>query len=209
MDTTMKPRLAARLTTALLSAALLLPTAAHAERVVVEDATNDVVTTLADSSLMGDGDELVAAPDHASTDITRTVVDHRAGRLTVTASFRDLRRSFGTWAVLRVRTSQRTWTVFVEGSGGQTVTAIVNRSGATCRGLLTTVDPAADTVSVRVPTACIRDPRWVQVAMLVASREVRHDPRLGDQLDEFADDAFADGMIRDSGWTMGPKVRRG
>lgn len=206
----MTHRLRARLAVAaFLPLVALAPAVAHAETVVVEDATGDVVTAPSDP-FSGDGaDELVAAPDHASTDITRTVVDHRAGRLEVTASFRDLRRSFGKRALLRVRTPQRTWTVVVEGSGGQTFTAVSSGPTAGCRGLRTTFDPAADTVSVRVPTACIRDPRWVQVAMLVVSSEVRHDPRLGDQLDEYADDPFADGLTDDSGWTMGPRVRRG
>jgi hypothetical protein len=207
----MSHRFRARVLAALLPAiVLLVPAAAHAERVVTGDALGDVVTTTVSDPFLLGGGELVPSPDNTSTDITRTVVDHRAGRLKVTASFRDLRRSFSDTVLMLIRTPRKSFTVYAHRGGSQTVSMLGGRrSDVDCHGLLTTFDQAADTVSVRVPTSCIRDPRWVQVALAVATGEVRHDPEAGDQVDAFIDDAFSDGFTDDSAPAMGPRVRRG
>jgi hypothetical protein len=113
-------------------------------------------------------DPFVPAPDNETTDITRTVVDHRTGLLKVTASFRDLQHTFDDSLVMRIRTPQRTWTVFVERRGKQTLTTMYGRrSDSTCRRLWTTADLSSDQIEVKVPTSCLGDPRWVQVALEV------------------------------------------
>jgi hypothetical protein len=217
----MTHRLGTRLLAVLLPAtALLLPPAAHAERVVTEDAVGDVVSEPYDTSVSVEAtddppeevaDPFVPDPDNETSDITRTAVDHRTGVLKVTASFRDLRHTFHDSLVMRIRTPQRRWTVYVERSGKQTLTAMSGRrSDSTCRGLRTTADLSTDRIDVKVPTSCIGDPRWVQVGLGVFGTEVTHDPEVGDVLHGSLDDAFG------TGWdaaadrlTYGPEVRRG
>jgi hypothetical protein len=125
----MTHRLGPRLLAVLLTAAALLApaTTAHAELVVTEDAVGDVVTAGTDPGLSDTGEELVPAPDHVSTDIIRTAVDHRDGRLKVTASFRDLQTSFSETLVMRIRTPQRAWLVYAQRRGTQTVTMMFGR----------------------------------------------------------------------------------
>jgi hypothetical protein len=204
-------RLGLRLLALLLPATLLaLPAAAHAERVVTRDATGDVVST-SDDVLLDTGEELVAAPDNTSADITRTVVDHRVGRLRVTVSLRDVRRSFSDTLHMRLRTSEGNAQLLVERRGGQTYTMLLGRRGSKdCGGLLSTVDATADKVVVTVPTACIEDPRWVQVGLGMISFAVDHLPDTGDRLTVFVDVAHRTGFDtgRD-GLVLGPKVRRG
>ena len=65
----MSPRHCARLAALLAAAALALPTAAHAEKVVTEDAVGDVQAF----DVAGADAAYVATPDNVSTDITRTV----------------------------------------------------------------------------------------------------------------------------------------
>ena len=116
----MSHHLGARVVAALLPLTVLIPAAAHAERVVTDDAVGDVVSEPSDISVSAEAttdpppevvDPFVPDPDNATTDITRTVVDHRAGLLKVTASFRDLQHTFNDSLVMRIRTPQRTWTV--------------------------------------------------------------------------------------------------
>ena len=216
----MSHHLGARVVAALLPLTVLIPAAAHAERVVTDDAVGDVVSEPSDISVSAEAttdpppevvDPFVPDPDNATTDITRTVVDHRAGLLKVTASFRDLQHTFNDPLVMLIRTPQRTWTVYVERRGKQTLTTISGRrSDLTCRRLRTTADLSSDQIEVKVPTSCLGDPRWVQVALVVFAIGVTHDPEVGDVLHGSLDDAFATG--RDAAvdrLTFGPEVRRG
>ena len=205
----MTPRLGTRLLAALLPAAVLLPGAAHAERVVTDDAVGDVVTVESGLGFVDTGEEVRPAPEHESTDITRTVVDHRAGRLQVTVAFRDLHRSFSDTVLMQIRTPQRTWMVFAERRGNETVTQLFGRrSEPTCPRLRTTVDATTDRVVVRVPTSCIGDPRWVQPDLMALGTEVEHDPETGDQLVKFYDDAYGVGLGDTGESGSGPRVRR-
>lgn len=210
-------RLGLRLLALVVPAVLLLPAAAHAEKVVTEDATGDVVTSATgdDTAVATDSPppdtvgELVAAPDNATADIVRTVVDHRAGLLRVTVAFRDLRDTFGETIGIRVRTPQRGHLIYAERRGKHTFTSMLGgRHTPTCAGLATTADSKADKIIVKVPTACIQDPRWVKLGLFVASMQVDHLPETGDRGVEFIDDAYRDGFGYDDGLAAGPKVRR-
>lgn len=190
------------------AAALLVPAQVHAERVTTADAVGDVMSGSSDPYFL-QGEATVPTPDDAATDVTSTSVDHRRGRLVVTSSFRDLRRSFVTSVFMRIRTQRTTWNVMVERRGRQTAAYLYGRrSDERCRGLRTTFDAAADTIEVKVPTSCIDDPRWVQVAFAVARGEVRHDPESGDEVVAFIDDAYAVGFSQGEP-AFGPRVGRG
>ena len=200
----------ARLLGAVAPAVLLLPLAAHAETVVVDDAAGDVVTALTDPLLLSGGnEEPVPAPDSTSPDITSTTIDHRDHRLDVTMSFRDLRASFSDTVVMRIRTPRARFAVYAERRGNQTMTAsLIRRTDRVCRGLTTTVEPGADRIAVSVPTDCLNDPRWVQVGVVVLSTDVLHDPDVGDQILASIDDPFAVGFDQ-RGPRFGPRVPRG
>ena len=207
----MSSRLGLRLLALLLPAtSLLLPAAAHAERAVTHDATEDVVSVGIDPSLVLGEEEPVAAPANQSADITRTVVDHTAGRVLVSVSVRDLRNTFGETVVLRVRTPQRTRTVLVDRRGKHAFSMLFGgRNAPTCGGLSATADSQTDKILMTVPTSCIDDPRWVQVAVLVAGSRVDHDPDTGDRITTFIDDAHSEGFDDDRRPAFGPQVRRG
>lgn len=188
----------------------LVPTTARAESVVVEDAVGDVVTLVSDPFLVSGSDVPVPAPDSTTADITSTTVDHRFRRLDVTMAVRDVRRSFSDTVVMRVRTPQRGFTVWAERRGSQTVTSLAGRrSELTCRRLATTVDRTTDTIRVSLPTACIGDPRWVQVGVILVSSDVHHDPETGDEVIASLDDPFSAVFDPEAGPRLGPQVVRG
>ena len=206
----MPHRLAARLTASLLPAALLLPAAAHAERLVVRDPGHDVVRLDLEASEAAGTEVVVPAPGEASTDLTRLVVDHRADVLLLRAEVRDLRSSFANMVDIRLRSQQRLWGVQVFRSGRETYTQLTRGHRETerdCGGLITTVDTETDAVVVSVPTACIEDPRWVRVGVALVSGKVKHGA--GDQVVPYWDEAGVKGYQDDHVEVRGPKVHRG
>jgi hypothetical protein len=197
-------RLATRLLAVLVPVALLLPAAAHAEKVVTEDAVGDAVT-LVDESV--DLDEAVPAPDHAGTDVVRTAVSHGAKRLRVRVAFRALERDPFQFMVIRVRTPHGSYEALVERLGGKPIASIHRGPRALdCDSLGAKVDLRTDTVTASLPTSCLDAPRWVQIGVgAVSVSGQQGNPELGAV---YADDAHRDGAIRDNIAT-GPKVRRG
>jgi hypothetical protein len=65
------------------------------------------------------------------------------------------------------------------------------------------VDRAARTVTLTIPSSCLRDPEWVKVG-----NGVQFYTSLGANAREYADDARRDGLVKD-GWKYGPKLTRG
>jgi hypothetical protein len=196
--------LATRLLAVLVPVALLTPAAAHAEKVVTEDAVGDAVTLVDESA---DLDEAIPAPDHEGADVVRTAVAHGAKRLRVSVAFRALERDPFQFIVIRVRTPRGNYEVLVERLGGKPITTI-DRGPTTvdCDGLGAKVDLPADTVTASLPTSCLDAPRWVQVGVgAVSVSGQQDDPELAAV---FADDAHRDGAIRDN-IAPGPRVRRG
>ena len=201
----MQHRPGLRLATALLTAtAVLLPAAAHAEKVVTQDATGDVVTVSEES---GDLKDAVPAPGYAGVDVVRTSVAHGATRLRVTVAFRALERDPFQFTAIRISTPQGPFDVLVERLGGKPISSIERRGEtADCGGLRSKVDLGADTLTTSLPTACLGTPRWVQVG--VGAVGVDLDVEDPDLIAPYADDAHRDGSVRDA-LAKGPKVRRG
>ncbi len=200
----MPSRLGVRLAAALVPAVLLMPSAAHAEKVVTQDPAGDVVT-LADESV--ELEEAAPAPDYAGVDVVRTAVAHGAHRLRVSVTFRALEREPFQFTVIRVSTPQGNHEIVVERLGGKPITSIHGgRRTADCAGLKAKVDLGADTLTTSLPTACFDTPRWVQVGVgAIALAADQGSPELAAL---YADDAHRDGEIRDN-IAKGPKVRRG
>jgi hypothetical protein len=196
-------RLAPRLVAVLTAVALLLPAAAHAEKVVTEDPAGDVVTGGEDADIKA----WVPAPDYVGADIVRTVVALGANRLRLDVHFRALRRDPFHFTIARVRTPRGTYDLLIERLGGAPI-ASLDRRGTTveCPGLKAKVDLRTDTVTATMPASCVETPRWVQVG--VGAVAIDADQASPDLAAVYADDAHRAGGIRDAiAW--GPKVRRG
>ncbi len=199
----MSPRHGARLAAFLVPAVLLLPSAAHGEKVVTDDAVGDVVS-LTES---GDVAEAVPAPDYAGVDVVRTAVAHGTKRLRVSVRLRALRRDHLQFTVIRVDTREARYEIVVERLGGRPITSMSRgKKHVECRGLKANVDLGADTVSASLPTSCLSAPRWVKVG--VGAVSLATDPASPELAVAYADDAHRAGEIRDR-IALGPKVRRG
>lgn len=183
--------------------------AAHAEKVVTQDAVGDVVRiTITDGS-----DDLVMtpAPDETATDIIRTVVAHGRARLSVAIHVRDLPSSQGD-AHVPVATPRATYDISARKSAGSRAKASLSRkNGASveCRGLRAKFDSQVDVITISLPTACVESPRWVRVGVGLVGLEMSPTPTDPDALGVFADDGHRDGTVRDRSVDKGPRVRRG
>ena len=199
----MSSRPVTRLLAAVVPVVLMCPAAAHAEKVVTEDAAGDVVGFVGESSFP---DETVPAPDYAGVDVVGSGVAHGTSRLRVLVRYRALERDPFQFTVIRVVTPQASYEILVERLGGAPITSIVRGSQTLeCRGLRAKVDLGADTVTTSLPTSCLDTPRWVQVGVgAVSVAEDQDSPELAAV---YADDAHRTGEIRDN-IAVGPKVRR-
>lgn len=206
----MSLRLGSRLVTVLLPAALLLPAAAHAEKVVTDDAVGDARSWTMDWESEQEP-EFLLAPDEVSTDIVRTVAAHGAKRLSVTVHFRDLQTTRPQFTVVRLFTPDGAYTVNVEKMpGARAVTEFVTRKDAEaeCRALKGKVDGAADAITVSLPTSCIGAPRWVQLGVGAIGFDMPVDDEQATTETLFADDGHR-GSISDNSIGRGPRIRRG
>ena len=221
----MSSRLGARLAALLVPATLLLPVAAHAETVTVDDPAGDAKALNLASELGlffgggGDSDQplFLDAPAEVATDVTRTTITH-AKRVTVTTQFRDLVDGVDHSLGMRVITPQRRFDLLVgRAPDGRQVAELLPGSIVTtangetrprrCRTVRGRYDLVAETVTVSFPAACIDNPRWIKVASGATRFQVTP---VGDgsiNLAGFADDAFRSSLSQNS---MGrsPKVRR-
>lgn len=207
-----------RLVAALVPVLLLAPVAAHAEKVVFDDAVGDAVSlNLADGLFVtasepaaADGPSFVPAPDEAGADVTRTVVALGRTRLAVTMHFRDLVLSPGGHSVdLPLYTRDAQYDLSVGREPGRRAhvelfppldvmpvgVATQPRSAASpgaCRGERVRYDFEADVVSVSVPTACLGTPAWVQVGVAVTRFAITPQPDGSVNFAVLADDGFSD-----------------
>jgi hypothetical protein len=193
-----------RLLALLAPVVLLVPTSAHAEKVVTEDAAGDVMSLAGEFQ---EPDQAQPAPDHTGVDVVRTAVAHGAHRLRVSVRFRDLAQDSAQIAVARVRTARGDFEITLERLRGKPTTSLVRgRKSLECRGLKARVDRDADTLVTSLPTSCLDDPRWVQVGVgAVAVDAGQTSPQ---EATIYADDAHRTGEIRDR-IALGPRVRRG
>jgi len=202
-------RPAARVLAALLPATLLLPTAAHAEELVIDDAVADVVTVGPTEEGQGDLANLVPTPDNLTADVVRTVVDHAERRLRVRVDLRELGRERQYFAVLSVRTPDGTFEVETDHLGRRPDADLTRRGRRVeCPRLRTVTDRASSRATVTVPASCLGDPRWVRVGVGVAVLTTATTPEGVDEVVVLADDAQRVGDVRDR-IALGPKVHRG
>jgi hypothetical protein len=202
-------RLGVRLVVALAPAVLLLPAAAHAEKLVTEDAVADVVTVGPTEEGQGDLANLVPTPDNLTVDVVRTVVDHDARRLRVRVDLRDLGRDRQYFAVLKVRTPAGTFEVETENLGRRPEADLTRRGRRVeCPQLRTVSDRASSRATVTVPASCLADPRWVRVGVGVAVLTTATNAGGVEEVVVLADDAHRAGDVRDQ-VALGPRVRRG
>ena len=181
---------------------LLVPTAAHAEKVVTEDPAGDVVTIVGD-----DLDQATPAPEQTGADVVRTVVAHGDNRVAVTVHFRGLRHDPFHFTAIRVRTPRSTYDVLVERLGGTPITSLYRgEHEVECRNLKGRVDLRTDTVGVTLPATCLGSPRWVRMG--VGAVALESDPTDEEHAVTGGDDAHRAGEVRDD-LAWGPKVRRG
>lgn len=199
----MTPRPALRLLAlALALPALLAPVAAHAEKVVTEDAVGDAVS-LAEEAF----ETIVPAPDEAGVDIVRTGVAHGSKRLRVTVHYRAMRRDPFHLTFMAIATADSKFELVVERLGGKPIASIAGRrEDIECQGLKAQVDLGADVLTASLPTSCLDSPRWVRVG--VAAIAVSEDTSTPEGVAAHADDAHRAGEVRDR-IALGPKVRRG
>lgn len=223
----MSTRLGARLAAFLVPTTLLLPVAAHAETVTVDDPAGDAKALNLASELgaffFGGGDDaqpsFLDAPNEVATDVTRTTITH-AKRVTVTTHFRDLVDGTEHSLGMRVFTPRGPFDLVAGRSADGRSFAELDRSAPTvvsesgdvrprpCRSVRSRYDLVAETVTVSLPAACVDKPRWIQVASGASRFQLTP---VGDgsvNLAGFADDAFRSTLSENS---MGrsPKVRRG
>lgn len=195
------------LTAALVAAtgSLLVPQAAQAappptapHRVVHDDTVGDVV-------VYRDGADVPSGrADHASADITRTVVDHRAHRLVVRATLADLRRRSGLrFMVVEVRTPARTYLATLDYGRTPTTPDRVDLTtfrgrDVPCSGTSWRARSRTDVVRLSIPRSCLQDPAWVKVGVGVG-----HSTRDFGRL--FADDSRLEATLRPSHLATGPR----
>lgn len=201
----------ALLAVVLSTAVVLAAPAAHAERIITDDAAGDVVSITFGESDDLDNSEVVPAPDATSVDMTRTIVDHRASRVRVTVRFRDVRPSQFRITEIQLRTPQRQFAVSISRMRGEGSTVDMTRAGREleCDGLRAALDRATDRLTTTIPTSCLDGPRWVQVGVGSAALEGDVTPGDAEAGPVLADDSHLDGRIRENSIAKGPKVFRG
>ena len=203
-------RTRSRLLALLVPLALLAPATAHAEKVGTTDPAADVVYLGETEQRADDTSNLVPAPDNLTTDIVRTVVDHREARLRVRIDLRELGRARTYFAFVQVRTPAGTFEVETDDLGRRPKAALSRRGRAVeCGQLGATTDRAAARVVITVPTSCLGSPRWVRVGVGVASLETMTGADGVEQTVVLADDAHRAGSVGHDDVAPGPKVRRG
>jgi hypothetical protein len=142
---------------------LLLAGPAHAERSLVRDGTGDVWSPEGARSWTHEGSVV-------NTDLTKTVVDHRAGAVAVTASYVELRRRVSDEISLdfTLRTSERrVFSIYVQEDWlfrGTYVPVldVETQELIDCPGATGSSSIARRTITFTVPRRCLGNPAWVR-----------------------------------------------
>jgi hypothetical protein len=187
------------LVAALTATALLVPTAAHAGKSVHRDAVGDVVSM----SMEDESEELTPAPDQKRGDVTRTVANHRAKRVTFKVKMRELPRRASMHGIsTRIITKQRSYSldIFRPGFGKDAILSTRRGKVIECEGLSHARNDKRRTVSFSVPRSCLGDPRWVRLGAGVF--------HISNGTKAFLDESHRDGLDRPRNIAVGPKVRR-
>jgi hypothetical protein len=175
----------------------LAPTAAHADRKVIADATHDVVRYAQTGQTV--------QPTRAEGDIVRSVVRHKAKRVVMTIFFSELTPAgIGAFNVFTIKTRTMTRTVALQTvpgywDGRAFFYRGVSGNAANCAGIHHRLDYTANSATVSVPRRCLHNPKWVKVAMQHNDSPTHYDT--------YMDDALTTGRV-ESHPVYGPKVRR-
>ena len=209
----MNHRFGAPLLPALLFAtAVLLPGAAHAERVVTEDLVGDAHSLTIDWE-GGAPSAFVPAPAETSVDVVRTVAAHGAKRLRVAVQLRDLRAGHprATFLDVVVVTPDRSYSLELSKVPGHRPSTDFwgrRRDLVHCRAALRgRMDRASDTLEVSLPTACLGTPRWVRLGVQVSGFDMPLGPG-GVPETTYVDDGHRD-TFSETNTGKGPKIHRG
>jgi hypothetical protein len=170
-------------------------------RVVHHDARRDVLLFNVKSETSR------PVPGDRATDITRTVVDHRANRTALHVRARQLSRSGYRLLVAEILTSDgRRYELVVDYSTqpiGSRVSLERSGTGAevTCPGASWSIDRSAARIGASLPNSCVHHPAWVRVGLgLVAAPHGLKTSR--------ADDSRARAHVGDRHLTLGPRQHR-
>ena len=200
-----RPLKAALLTTAILGAVLAPAAAASAQSLTVDDGTADTWENVYNPDTQSD--DWFQAGSKLNTDITQTVVKHSAKRITITATYADLKSRDARYGLKdRLRFDhgpQVVADVDTNGTWKGQAYLFTKNSGAMikCTGLTHAIDYTADTVEISIPRSCVGNPTWVEAAEVSLS-SVSDDA--GDHV--YMDNGNGAGH-QDGTWTA--KVRRG
>jgi hypothetical protein len=175
----------------------LAPTAAHADKKVVIDASHDVVKYAQTGQTV--------QPTRAEGDIVRSVVRHKAKRVVMKLYFGELTPAgIGAFNVFTIKTRTMTRTVALQTipgywDGRTFFYKGVAGNAANCLGIHHKMDYTANTATVSVPRRCLHKPKWVKVAMQHNDSPTSYDT--------YMDDALTTGRMVTYP-VYGPKVHR-
>lgn len=184
-------------------AAVLMPVAASAASLSIDDGTGDTYLTKYDET--ADTATYEPAGSQVNVDLDAVVVRHTARTVVATASYADLRRTDNRFMyLLRLRTNEglrRDVTVETLFSGwrGTVMFGKPNGDDVRCRGIEHAVDYAANTVRVTVPRACLGRPRYVEAFTMAAG--------FSDAGDQYVDHGHMAAMRERVVWSA--RVRQG
>lgn len=170
-------------------------------RVVHRDARRDVVHFDTET------EERRPAPRDRSTDIVRTVVDHRTARTVVQARTRQLERSAYRMMIVEILTSgDRRFELVVDYARTPIDARISLRRFATgrdvpCPGASWSLTWSTKQVGVSVPNSCLGDPRWIRVGVATVAAPY-------DLTTSRADDSRTRRRVADRHLTLGPRQPR-
>lgn len=203
-------RTPSRLLALLVPFALLVPSTAHAEKVVVDDAVGDVEKANWEQETV-DAPVLVPAPEETSSDIVRTVAAYGDNRLQITVKYQDLLTLNDLSAYVRIHSPhQRPFDLSLDKEKGSAAEVSLGSptGDVECPGLRGSLERATDLVAFSVPTSCLGRPRWVQLG--VSTVRTSWPPADQDQMDFdiFVDDGNRPTVNREK-LAKGPRIHRG
>lgn len=172
-----------------LAAVALAAAPAQAQQSSTRDAARDVTV------FRGEGGTTTRAVIK-NGDIRRTTIAHKAGKVTLRVSFRDLaKKGNGLLQYTDIRTPTSRYDLSVFAGPG-------NWAGAhpsSCAGAAHKINYRTNVFTYAIPRSCLGDPRWVRVGFATATYE-------GDN--QRVDDARRKG-IDDNGIALTPRLTRG
>ena len=142
-----------------IAALISTPTAAHAEKHTMDDATGDVLKFTIDSSVG------VAAPEYTSVDITRSVVRHSARQVKIKVRIVDIQPGAALPDLgVGIRTGRTSYSLSLFRDTGYAL-ATERGKAVKCPDKSQSISAEDDLILISVPRACLGSPRWVKVGI--------------------------------------------